>query len=128
VPEAERWGYDPFIKNARTRARALAFQAALVAGAALPFEELVRHALEPLAATAHADSRGRVRRSYPAGLSQREVEVLVLVAQGMTDVEVAEKLVLSPRTVNAHLTSVYNKLGVNSRAAATRLAIEHKLV
>lgn len=68
------------------------------------------------------------RRAFPAGLTAREVEVLRLVAQGMSDNEVAERLVLSPRTVNAHLTSIYSKLGVNSRVAATRFAIEHQLI
>jgi DNA-binding NarL/FixJ family response regulator len=60
-------------------------------------------------------------------LTKREIEVLRLVAQGLSDAQVAEHLVLSPRTVNAHLTSVYRKLDVNSRAAATRFAIEHGL-
>jgi DNA-binding NarL/FixJ family response regulator len=60
-------------------------------------------------------------------LTAREVEVLRLVAEGLTDAQVAERLVLSPRTVSQHLRSVYNKLGVSSRAAATRFAIEHRL-
>jgi len=65
---------------------------------------------------------------YPAGLTAREVEVLRLVTQGLTDIQVAEQLIISPRTVNSHLTSMYNKLGVDSRAAATRFAFEHRLV
>jgi ATP/maltotriose-dependent transcriptional regulator MalT len=65
---------------------------------------------------------------YPAGLTAREVEVLRLVAQGLTDAQVAEQLVISPRTVNWHLTSIYSKLQVTSRCAATRYAIEHQLV
>jgi DNA-binding NarL/FixJ family response regulator len=65
---------------------------------------------------------------YPAGLTAREVEVLRLVAQGLTDPQVAEQLILSPRTINAHLASIYGKLGVNSRTAATRFALEHRLV
>jgi len=60
-------------------------------------------------------------------LTKREIEVLRLVAQGLSDTQVAERLVLSPRTINAHLTSVYRKLDINSRAAATRFAIEHGL-
>ena len=47
--------------------------------------------------------------SYPAGLTAREVEVLRLVAQGLTDIQVAEQLVISRRTVNWHLTSIYSK-------------------
>lgn len=62
------------------------------------------------------------------GLSARQVEVLRLVADGLTDAEVAARLSISPRTVGQHLHSVYNKLGVPSRAAATRFAVEHKLV
>ena len=65
---------------------------------------------------------------YPDGLSAREVEVLRLVAQGLTDAQVADRLVISPRTVNYHLTSIYKKLQVSSRCAATRYAIEHRLI
>ncbi len=65
---------------------------------------------------------------YPADLTAREVEVLHLVAQGLTDAQVAEKLVISRRTVNWHLTSIYGKIQVSSRCAATRYAIEHHLV
>jgi DNA-binding CsgD family transcriptional regulator len=65
--------------------------------------------------------------AHPAGLSAREVEVLRLVAQGMTNPQVAERLYLSPRTVEQHLRSIYNKLGVSTRAAATHFAVTHGL-
>jgi DNA-binding NarL/FixJ family response regulator len=65
---------------------------------------------------------------YPDGLTRREVEVLALVAAGLTDTQVAEKLILSPRTVQGHLRSIYNKIAVNSRSAATRYAVEQKLI
>jgi DNA-binding NarL/FixJ family response regulator len=55
------------------------------------------------------------------------VEVLYLLAGGLTDIQIAEKLVLSPRTVHAHISSIYSKLGVTSRSAATRYAMEHHL-
>ncbi len=83
------------------------------------------------AALVRAASRSPLARkslTYPAGLTAREVEVLRLVAQGLTDTQVAERLIISPRTVNTHLTSIYNKLGVGSRTAATRFAVEHELV
>jgi DNA-binding NarL/FixJ family response regulator len=65
--------------------------------------------------------------AYPAGLTAREVEVLRLVAQGLTDAQVAERLILSRRTVSTHLTSIYGKLQVTSRSAATRFAVENGL-
>jgi predicted ATPase/DNA-binding CsgD family transcriptional regulator len=68
------------------------------------------------------------RHAYPAGLTAREVDVLRLVAQGLTDAEVADRLVVSKRTVNSHLTSIYSKLQVNSRSGATRFAVEHGIV
>jgi ATP/maltotriose-dependent transcriptional regulator MalT len=64
----------------------------------------------------------------PDGLTVREVEVLRLVAEGLTDAQVAEHLVISPLTVNSHLKAIYGKLGVSSRSAATRYAIEHYLL
>ncbi len=67
------------------------------------------------------------RRASPDGLTAREVEVLRLVSQGLTDTQVAEQLVLSRRTVNSYLTSIYSKIQVSSRSAATRYAIEHQL-
>jgi DNA-binding NarL/FixJ family response regulator len=68
-----------------------------------------------------------VAPAYPAGLSAREVDVLRLVAQGLTNLQVAERLYLSPRTVEQHLRSIYDKLGVSTRAAATAFACEHGL-
>jgi ATP/maltotriose-dependent transcriptional regulator MalT len=68
------------------------------------------------------------RPPYPDDLTAREVEVLRLVAQGLTDAQVAEQLVISPRTVSTHLTSIYSKIQVSSRSAATRYALEKKLL
>jgi DNA-binding NarL/FixJ family response regulator len=50
------------------------------------------------------------------------------VTQGLTTTQIAEQLTISPRTADAHLRSIYRKLAVTSRAAATRSAIEHKLI
>jgi DNA-binding CsgD family transcriptional regulator len=61
-------------------------------------------------------------------ISEREKEVLQLVAQGYRNVQIAELLVITPGTVNNHLTSVYSKLGVNSRTAAVRYALDHDLL
>ena len=64
----------------------------------------------------------------PYGLSDREVEVLRLVAEGLTDGQVARELHISPRTVGRHLGSIYKKLGVPSRAAAAKMAVKHGLI
>jgi DNA-binding CsgD family transcriptional regulator len=61
-------------------------------------------------------------------LTEREVEVLKLVAEGLTNAQIAEQLVLSPLTVNAHLRSIFNKLNVNTRTAAAHQAMELGLV
>ena len=81
------------------------------------------------AAVADPDARRDARRSAAGagGLTPRELEVLRLVARGLTNAQVAERLFVSPRTVDAHLNSVYAKLGVGSRAAATRFAVERGL-
>jgi DNA-binding CsgD family transcriptional regulator len=60
-------------------------------------------------------------------LTPRERDVLRLVALALTDAQVAKHLVISPRTVNFHLSSAYRKLQVSSRSAAIRYALEHHL-
>jgi non-specific serine/threonine protein kinase len=60
-------------------------------------------------------------------LTAREVDVLRLVARGLTNQQVAAELVVSERTVHAHLRSMYKKLAIGSRSAATRYALEHGL-
>jgi DNA-binding NarL/FixJ family response regulator len=55
------------------------------------------------------------------------VEVLRLLARGRSDAQIAQQLVISPRTVNRHTTSIYSKIGVSSRSAATRYAMERQL-
>jgi ATP/maltotriose-dependent transcriptional regulator MalT len=71
---------------------------------------------------------GGGRRVLPAGLTEREVEVLQLVAAGLTNNEIAAELFLSAKTVSRHLSNIFTKIGVSSRAAATAFAFEHQLV
>jgi predicted ATPase/DNA-binding CsgD family transcriptional regulator len=66
-------------------------------------------------------------RAPHADLTPREFEVLRLVAKGWTNAQVAAALTVTPRTVNAHLTAIYGKLGVTSRAGAIRYALEQQL-
>lgn len=77
-------------------------------------------ALQPLL---QPDSKHR-----PDGLTEREVEVLTLVAAGMTSRDMAAELVISQKTVARHLSNIYTKLGVSTRAAATAYAFQHDLV
>ena len=70
---------------------------------------------------------GKKPTSHSVGLTKREIEVLRLVARGLSNAQVAEELTISSRTVNSHLTSIFNKLGVSSRNAATRFALENQL-
>jgi predicted ATPase/DNA-binding CsgD family transcriptional regulator len=98
-------------------------------GAATPtLEQAIAEAQAPPRAIERAAPAATSPASHPAGLTAREIAVLRLVAQGLTDAQVAEKLVVSPRTVSTHLTSIYGKLQVNSRSAATRFAVENGLV
>jgi DNA-binding NarL/FixJ family response regulator len=60
-------------------------------------------------------------------LSPRQAEILRLLADALTTVEIGERLEVSPRTVDAHLRALYRKLGVRSRTAAVRYAVEHGL-
>ena len=72
-----------------------------------------------------APGKGRARN--PAGLTAREVQVLRMVAQGLSDAEIAARLVITRRTVNWYVTTIYRKIGVSSRSAATRYAFEQQL-
>jgi predicted ATPase/DNA-binding CsgD family transcriptional regulator len=66
--------------------------------------------------------------SLPEALTEREMEVFRLLASGLTKPQIAERLTLSFHTVNTHVRSIYAKLGVSSRSAAIRYALEHAIV
>jgi HD-GYP domain-containing protein (c-di-GMP phosphodiesterase class II) len=71
---------------------------------------------------------GARQGSRPSGLTQRQVEVLRLMAEGLSNREIARRLVISPRTAEHHVQDVYLKIGATSRAAAALFAMEHGLV
>jgi len=132
LPRVERATYERSVTTARSQLGAQAFTAAWQEGRAMTPEQALA-VQEPEAPPEHVPAVAwpttmKTSPTYPAELTAREIEVLRLVAQGMTDAQVAEQLVISPRTVNWHLTSIYSKLGVSSRSAATRYVIEHRLV
>jgi HD-GYP domain-containing protein (c-di-GMP phosphodiesterase class II) len=70
----------------------------------------------------------RSRSAWPKGLSDREVEVLRLVAGGLSNRQIAATLVISTRTAEHHVQHVYTKIGVSTRAAAAMFAMEHGLL
>ena len=70
----------------------------------------------------------REKAAYPSGLTQREVEVLRLVAGGATNQQVADILHISVRTVNTHMTNILNKTGCDNRTAASAFAIQNNLL
>jgi predicted ATPase/DNA-binding CsgD family transcriptional regulator len=92
-------------------------------------ETLVVRPASSLLSNTHASPAHReVPSSASISLTSRELEVLRLVAVGLTSAQIAEQLVISVLTVNTHVRSIYNKLGLTSRSAATRYAIEHNLL
>ena len=98
------------------------FEAAVAAGVGLD----AAHA-RTRAEIAAQEEAGICRRR-PWGITDREIEVLRLVAEGLTNADVAERLQLSPRTVHAHLRSAYGKLGVSARTAAVLQAANSGLI
>jgi ATP/maltotriose-dependent transcriptional regulator MalT len=129
----ERDEYERLVNLTQARLTRLAFTAAWTEGKIMTPKQVLAlpesaRISEQLPGAAHAATTAKSSPTYPAGLTAREVEILCQVAQGLTDAQVAEALVISPRTVNWHLTTIYSKLGVSSRSAATRFAIEQKLM
>jgi DNA-binding NarL/FixJ family response regulator len=75
-----------------------------------------------------AGRRAPARRDWPAGRTAREVEVLGFLARGHSNKQIAQRLVVAPKTVSNHVEHIYTKLGVSSRAAATLFATQHGLL
>jgi DNA-binding CsgD family transcriptional regulator/tetratricopeptide (TPR) repeat protein len=134
LPPVERAAYEQAVAAARSHLGEKAFATAWAKGRTMtPDQSLSTKgkatSLTPIpAAPASTHPVAKSTTPYPYGLTKREREVLRLVAMGLTDAQVAEQLVLSLHTVHAHLRTIYSKLEVTSRGAATRYAYEHKLV
>jgi HD-GYP domain-containing protein (c-di-GMP phosphodiesterase class II) len=75
-----------------------------------------------------AGHRVMLRREGPAGLTRREVEVLRLLARGLTNKAIAERLVITPKTVANHIEHIYLKIGASNRARASLFAMQHGLL
>jgi len=101
------------------------------AAAALLREEVAQRRLDPDAVGAVLTAAGRpapARTDRPDGLTDRQVEVLRLLAAGLSNPEIAARLVVSRRTAEHHVQDIYARIGVSSRAAAALYAMEHGLL
>ncbi len=87
-----------------------------------------REAVDCVLAAAGQPGAVRVRGQAPAALSEREVEVLCLLARGLSNKQIATRLVISARTAQHHVEHIYRKTGVSTRAAAALFAVQHELV
>ncbi|NOK61304.1 MAG: hypothetical protein GFH27_549305n73 [Chloroflexi bacterium AL-W] len=114
--------FDESLAMAQDQLDPTTFDAEWQAGYALSTPQAVAEALN---VASLVQSPTTEERLFPiSDLTKREMEVLRLVARGLTNKAVAEQLIISPRTVNAHLNAVYTKIGISSRYAAIRFAIE----
>lgn len=110
--------YDAWVAAARDSLGEDDFDAAWAEGAALSTEEAIAYA-----------QRGRGERKRPssgwASLTPTELDVVRLVSEGLANKDIAERLFISPRTVQTHLTHVYAKLGLSSRVQLAQQAARH---
>src|SRR5215472_5068527 len=122
--------YAQALARARTKLGEQAFRTAWAVGRSMTPEQALATE-EPFteqAAPIPSSSALPPLPPAPVGLTGREREVLRLLAEGLTNPQIAERLVVSLPTVNSHVASIFNKLGINTRSAATRSAVEHHLI
>jgi non-specific serine/threonine protein kinase len=106
-----------------------AFEAALAQGRTLSFLQVAALISDVLVAAAQQDDlKKSAHKEGSAFLSPRELQVVRLVAEGLTNKEIASRLILSEYTIKSHVTSLFNKLGVDSRAQAVAVAAQRDLL
>ncbi len=133
LPPVERAAYEQAVAATHTQLGEKAFAAAWSEGRTISWEQMLAAKgtaeIQALISTEPTTAPPAPMLSTPrAGLTAREMDVLRLLAQGLTSAQIAERLVIGVVTVNFHVRSIYSKLGVSSRSAATRYALEHGLV
>ena len=133
MPPIERAVYERAVAAARMHLGEQVFASAWSEGRTMTPEQALASRgpvilPQPLLSTPSSIPPVKPALTHPEGLTARELEVLRLLAQGLTSAQIAEQLVISTVTVNFHVRSIYSKLGVTSRAAAARYAVEHHLV
>jgi non-specific serine/threonine protein kinase len=120
-----RVAHDQAVAKVRASLSGPAFAAAWTAGEALSLEAALAEA-DHLSAT--IERPPTAPRPRPPEVTAREADVLRLAVAGLTGPQIADRLFLSPRTVQTHMAAIYRKLDVNTRGEAVRLAIERGLV
>jgi DNA-binding CsgD family transcriptional regulator len=121
----ERERHRAAVELARRVLGAEAFARAWAAGATLPPPDAVDLAADPVA---EARPALPARADLPGGLSEREREVVTLIAQGLTSREIAERLVISVKTADTHASHIRDKLDLRSRAEIAAWAVHHGLL
>ncbi|HEU5380181.1 MAG TPA: LuxR C-terminal-related transcriptional regulator [Ktedonobacteraceae bacterium] len=120
--------YSQAIETARTQLGEQVFSALVSEGQALSLAQLLTGPEPQAPATALTTLAHHFHTTSSDRLTPRERDVLRLLAQGMKSALIAEELVIGLVTVNSHVRTIYSKLGVSSRSAATRYALEHHLI
>jgi DNA-binding NarL/FixJ family response regulator len=116
------------IATARAALGDAAFSAAWQAGRERSVEDAIHEGLALALAPASGEAPETRSTSTGAhGLTPRELDVLRLIVEGLSDREIAERLFISPHTVMRHVANVFNKLGVSSRTAAATWAMRHEI-
>ena len=131
-----RMSYEQYVTSARGQLGPEAFAAAWGEGRTMTPEQALA-SLEPAtfprppsapSSPSAVSTPAPKASTSPDVLTAREMDVLRLLAQGLTSAQMAERLVIGLVTVNSHVRSIYSKLGVTSRATATRYVLEHNLL
>ena len=119
--------YKMFLQSAQAQLDEATFSTALAAGRALTMEQAIEYALAGTTTTPARTPRQAAKEQF-GGLTAREREVAVLIAQGKSNRELAEALVVSERTVGAHVSNILSKLELASRTQIATWALEKGLV
>jgi DNA-binding CsgD family transcriptional regulator len=130
LPPVYRADYEHSVTDACAQLGKEAFTTAWAEGRGMTPEQVLaeRESMSESISALTALSSAAATSPSHAGLTPREMDVLILLAQGMTSAHIAEQLIIGVVTVNFHVRSIYSKLGVTSRSAVTRYALEHQLV
>lgn len=127
IPPIEYLDYESSLAPVREQLGEKAFAAAWAEGQTMTLERVLSARGEETISSTPMRAETPPLPTYPAGLTAREVQVLRLVVQGLTNTEIADTLGLSEKTIAHHLTHIFNKTITENRAAAVAFAFRHGL-